>query len=349
MVSSTVGSSTRTGWKRRSRAASFSMCLRYSSRVVAPIMCSSPRASMGLSMLPASMAPSAAPAPTTVWSSSMNRRIRPSTRLDLVQHGLEAFLELAPVLGPGDQGAHVEGEDRLVAQALGDVAPDDPLGQALDDGGLADPRVADQDRVVLGLAGQDLDHPADLGVAADHRVELAGAGVGDQVAPVLGQGLVGDLRHRRGDPLVAADPGQGGQELVAGQPLLLEAPPGRGGRPLLDQRQHQVLDRHVLVLEPSGLPLGGVEQPGQPLGDHHLPRGGPRSGHPGPTAQVAPPLPCGGRPGRPRLPPAAVAPGRRAGRAGPAAGARHRPRCGRSAAPWSGRRAALPGTSGSDG
>jgi hypothetical protein len=37
MVSSTDGSSTSTGWKRRSRAASFSMCLRYSSRVVAPM------------------------------------------------------------------------------------------------------------------------------------------------------------------------------------------------------------------------------------------------------------------------------------------------------------------------
>ncbi len=71
MVASTDGSPTWTGWKRRSRAASFSTCLRYSSRVVAPIMRSSPRASMGLSMLEASMAPSAAPAPTTVCISSM--------------------------------------------------------------------------------------------------------------------------------------------------------------------------------------------------------------------------------------------------------------------------------------
>ena len=78
MVSSTLGWSTITGWKRRSRAASFSMCLRYSSRVVAPMQCSSPRASIGLSMLAASMAPSAAPAPTTVCSSSMNRMIWPS-------------------------------------------------------------------------------------------------------------------------------------------------------------------------------------------------------------------------------------------------------------------------------
>src|SRR5437868_6630521 len=41
IVSSTLGSPTRIGWKRRSSAASFSMCLRYSSRVVAPIVRSS--------------------------------------------------------------------------------------------------------------------------------------------------------------------------------------------------------------------------------------------------------------------------------------------------------------------
>ena len=87
-MSSTVGSSTITGWKRRSSAASFSMCLRYSSSVVAPMQCSSPRASIGLSMLPASIAPSAAPAPTTVCSSSMNSRIRPSAALTSLQHGL---------------------------------------------------------------------------------------------------------------------------------------------------------------------------------------------------------------------------------------------------------------------
>ena len=76
-MSSTVGSSIVTGWKRRSSAASFSMCLRCSSSVVAPMQCSSPRASIGLSRLPASIAPSAAPAPTTLCSSSMNSRIRP--------------------------------------------------------------------------------------------------------------------------------------------------------------------------------------------------------------------------------------------------------------------------------
>mmetsp|Transcript_6675 Transcript_6675/g.18851 ORF Transcript_6675/g.18851 Transcript_6675/m.18851 type:complete len:249 (+) Transcript_6675:1529-2275(+) len=73
MVSSTEGSGTVTGWKRRSRAGSFSMCFRYSSRVVAPMHCSSPRARAGLRILAASMAPSAAPAPISVCTSSMTR------------------------------------------------------------------------------------------------------------------------------------------------------------------------------------------------------------------------------------------------------------------------------------
>ena len=65
---------------------------------------------------------------------------------------------------------------RLSRQALGHVAGDDALGQALDDRGLADAGLADQHRVVLGPARQHLDDPADLVVAADDRVELAGLG-----------------------------------------------------------------------------------------------------------------------------------------------------------------------------
>ena len=78
MVSSTVGSSTCTGWNRRSRAASFSIYWRYSSKVVAPIQCSSPRANIGFSRFPASMAPSVLPAPTIVCNSSIKRMISPS-------------------------------------------------------------------------------------------------------------------------------------------------------------------------------------------------------------------------------------------------------------------------------
>ena len=72
-ASVTEGARTMTGWKRRSSAPSFSMYLRYSSSVVAPMVWISPRDSAGFSMLEASMAPSAAPAPIRVCSSSRNR------------------------------------------------------------------------------------------------------------------------------------------------------------------------------------------------------------------------------------------------------------------------------------
>ena len=83
MVCAIVGSATWTGWNLRSSAASFSRCLRYSSSVVAPIVCSSPRASIGLRIEAASIAPSAAPAPASVCSSSMNKMMSPRVLISL--------------------------------------------------------------------------------------------------------------------------------------------------------------------------------------------------------------------------------------------------------------------------
>ena len=73
---------------------------------------------------------------------------------DLLQDRLQALLELAAVLRAGQQGADVEADDLAVAQALGDVAADDALREALDDGGLADAGLADQDGVVLRAAAR---------------------------------------------------------------------------------------------------------------------------------------------------------------------------------------------------
>ena len=119
--------------------------------------------------------------------------MRPSSALHLLQDGLQPLLELAAVLRAGDQRAHVEGEQLLVLEALGHVAVDDAQGEALDDGGLADARLADQDGVVLGAAGEHLDGAADLLVAADDRIELALGGGGRQVAGVALQCVIGLL------------------------------------------------------------------------------------------------------------------------------------------------------------
>jgi hypothetical protein len=60
----------------------------------------------------------------------------------------------------------------LPCERLGHVVGGDRLGEALDDGGLADAGLADEHRVVLGAAAQHLHHPLGLTVATDDRVEL---------------------------------------------------------------------------------------------------------------------------------------------------------------------------------
>ncbi len=135
----------------------------------------------------------------------MKRTTWPRGVGDLLEDGLEALLELAAVLRAGDQRADVERDHAPVAQRLGHVAGDDPLGEALGDRGLADAGLADQHRVVLRAAGQDLDDAADLVVAADDRVELALLGGAGEVAAELLERLVLVLGVLVGDAVRAAD------------------------------------------------------------------------------------------------------------------------------------------------
>ncbi len=131
----------------------------------------SPLASTGLIRLEASITPpEAAPAPMTVWISSMNR-IAPGLLLQLGDHRFQALLEIAAVLGAGDQRAHVERVDGAVGEHLGHLALDDQARQPFGDRGLADAGLADVQRIVLAAAAQDLDGALDLELAADQRID----------------------------------------------------------------------------------------------------------------------------------------------------------------------------------
>src|SRR5262249_30823375 len=104
---------------------------------------------------------------------------------DLLHHLLQALLELTPVLRAGDERSEVERVDLLALQDLRNLARRDARGETLDDGGLADAWLADQHRVVLLAARQDLHDALDLGLAADHGVELPFDGGLRQVAAEL--------------------------------------------------------------------------------------------------------------------------------------------------------------------
>ena len=62
------------------------------------------------------------------------------------------------------------------------------MGQAFDDGGLTDASFADEYRVILRPAAENLHHPADFFLSTDDRVEFAGPGhLGEVAAKSLQQ------------------------------------------------------------------------------------------------------------------------------------------------------------------
>ena len=175
---------------------------------------------------------------------------------ELLDDLLEALFELAAVLGAGHERPDVERQDPLVQQRLGHVARDDPVRQTLGDRGLADAGLPDQRRVVLQPARQDLDDTLDLLLAADDRIELAGAGGLGQVdaelvdrrglagALGLGRGTRGRRLRQDADDLVA--------DLVEVDAEALEDARG-DALALADQAQQQMLGADVVVAEAAGL------------------------------------------------------------------------------------------------
>ena len=169
------------------------MWVRYSSSVVAPIMCSSPRASIGLSMFPASIAPSAAPA-TTVCSSSTNSRIRPSALDTSFSTALSRSSNLPRYVAPATRAPISSAKTVLSRSPSGTSPVVDPLRQSFDDRGLADTWFADQHRVVLGFTSQDLDGPTDLRVPADYWLQPPRSRLCYKITTVLAECLLRPLR-----------------------------------------------------------------------------------------------------------------------------------------------------------
>ena len=185
--------------------------------------------------------------------------------LDFLQDRLQPLLEFAAELCAGNERAHIERNDLLVLQSFGDIAANDPLRQPLGDRGLADARLADQDRVVLGSAREHLDDPANLLIAADHRIELAVLSRRGQVATVFFERRVCALRIRRRHTLRAADALEQLEDAIAGQATLGQKP-----RRLALRRQYaeqQVLGADVFVPKLARLLLGGVEHLARRAGD----------------------------------------------------------------------------------
>ena len=93
--------------------------------------------------------------------------------LELLDHLLKSFLEIASIACPSEQRAHIEREHGRPFEHLRHLAVDDPARQTFCDRRLADAGLANEQRVVLLTPTQHLDGAIDFRVAPDQRVDLA--------------------------------------------------------------------------------------------------------------------------------------------------------------------------------
>ena len=99
--------------------------------------------------------------------------------------GLEAFFEIAAIARSRQQCPHIERVDRCLGQYFGCFASYDLACQTLGDGGLADPGIPHQQRVVLATAAKHLNATFDFLFPSDQRINVAFARFGVQVDTVF--------------------------------------------------------------------------------------------------------------------------------------------------------------------
>ncbi len=201
---------------------------------------------------------------------------------DLLEDLLQPLLEVAAVAAARHERAEVQRVELLARQRLGHFVGDDLLGQPLDDGGLADAGLTDQDGVVLGPARQHLHDAFDLFCTSDDRVELAVPGELGEVAPEL-------VEHRgarravaragalaRADRLLALVARHELDDLLAHPSEVGPEADEDGGRhtlALADETEEHVLGADVAVAELQRLTERELEDLLGPRGERRGPAG----------------------------------------------------------------------------
>ena len=177
----------------------------------------------------------------------------PEGVFDFLKNRLEPLFELASEFRARDQRAHVERDDLFVLQRLGDVPLDDSEREPLDDRGLSDARLSDEDGVVFGSSGKDLDRAPNFGVSPDHGVELSFSGAIDQIDPVFFEGLQFSFRVGVGHAMVPPNFTRALEDFRSIDGEQVEK--SLRGAVDLGQREQEMLGRNILV--PEGRRLFG--------------------------------------------------------------------------------------------
>ncbi len=89
----------------------------------------------------------------------IDREYRTRPLRQRLNNGLETFLEISPILGSGQQGAHIESKQLSVVQQLRHILLEDSQGQAFRDCRLANTGLANQNRIILAPPTKNLNRP----------------------------------------------------------------------------------------------------------------------------------------------------------------------------------------------
>ena len=175
----------------------------------------------------------------------------------LFYHALQAVLKLTTVLCACYQGRHIKLNKLFVAQGAWNIARNNTLCQAFYDCSLANARLADKNRVVLGAAAQNLNGTANLFDATNNWIKLSLASKVGHIATVLLQGLKLRLCILRGYAFIAT-------ELVVDLFYALSSNAGVAKNPtcisvVICQRSEQMLGGNVGISQLSGKLLGLVD------------------------------------------------------------------------------------------
>ena len=231
--------------------------------------------SSGLSMFDAStVAPWAAPAPRIVWISSMNTTGF-SRSCTAATSALKRCSKSPRYFVPASSAPRSSAKISAPRRMSGHLALVDALGQALGERGLPDAALADEDRVVLAPARQDVHGAVDLGPSPHEGVQTPGRGRLGQIVRERGEGIGGHLlvlaeaatpRHRA-IPIGAAvrarlrDPVRLVAEHVEPRDLVAAQQGHRVRVRLLEERRQQIARFHLFLLRGVGLGQRALDHP----------------------------------------------------------------------------------------
>ena len=105
---------------------------------------------------------------------------------DLLDNILHTLFKLTAVLGTGDERCERECYDTLILQHIRDAAFSNALGKPFRNGGLTDTRLAEEDRIVLRAARENLDNARDLRLPPNDGIHAASLGKLCKVSAKLG-------------------------------------------------------------------------------------------------------------------------------------------------------------------